>query len=158
MKEERLLRPRTEVRAKESAILFWVGPYRMAIAASALKAIREDRGLAPAEFGCTAIISAHELFGIPPGPGARLLVLFPGHLAVRVDRVERMAATAALVPLPRAFQGAEREWYCGLALTDGCVVPLVNPKTLEREANRLEEETFDSAWALFKPPQETALL
>jgi hypothetical protein len=156
MKLERSLHPRPAGPAKESAILFWVGPYRMAIAASELQAIRKDRGLASAEFGCTAIVSAHEMFGIPPGPGARLLVLHPGHVAVRVDRVDRLLASVACEPLPRAFQGAEREWYSGLVLADGMVVPLVNPETLEREANRQDEVTFDAAWAQFKPPQETA--
>jgi hypothetical protein len=155
MKAARPSHPHPAAPATESVILFWVGPYRMAIAASALQAIRKDHGLAPAEFGCTAIVSAHEMIGIPPGKGARLLVLHPGRLAVRVDRVERLVATAVLVPLPQAFQGAEREWYSGLALADGFVVPLLNPETLERRAHRQEEETFDAAWALFSPPQET---
>ena len=92
----------------------------------------------------------------PPGPGARLLVLRTGQLAVRVDRVERMVATAAIKPLPRAFQGSEREWYSGLAVTNGTIVALVNPETLKRVVNRRDEETLDAAWARFKPLQETA--
>jgi hypothetical protein len=39
-----------------------------------------------------------------------------------------------LRPLPRAFQGAERAWYCGIALEAESVIPIVDPETLAREA------------------------
>lgn len=154
MNWKRMSQPSPAAPTQINAILFRVGPYRMAIAASALQAIRKDRGLAPAEFGCTAIVSAHEMFGIPSGEGSCLLVLHPGQVAVRVDTIERMFATASLERLPRAFQGAERDWYSGLALSDGMVIPVLKPETLKQEANRREEETFDALWAQFKPLEE----
>lgn len=156
MRAGRLGPARPSVPATKAVILFGVGPHRMAIGAADVKEIRKDRDLAPAEIGCHSILSAHALFGVPPGQEARLLVLRGGQVAVRVDRVERMVETGALRPLPRAFQGAERAWYSGLVLADGTVVPLLNPETMEREARRQEDESFDAAWALVEPPQKTS--
>lgn len=132
----------------EAVILFWVGAHRMAIGAGAVAKIRKDRGLAPAEIGCSTIVSAHELFGLPLGSGHRLLVLRRGGVAVRVDRVERMIETREARPLPEAFQGSERGWYLGLAAVDDLIVPLVNPEAFELQAQQAEDdlfaETFDS--------------
>jgi len=133
---------------KEAVILFWVGSHRMAIGAGAVAKIRKDRGLAPAEIGCSTIVSAHDLFGLPHGADARLLVLRRGGVAVRVDRVERMIETGEALPLPQAFQGSERGWYLGLAIVDDLIVPLVNPEAFELQAQQQEDvsfaETFDS--------------
>lgn len=134
MRPARLGQARPVIQANKAVILFWVGPYRMGIDAGALQEIRDERGLSPEEYGRTAILSAHALFGVPSGPEARLLMLRGGRVAVRVDRVERMIASETLRLLPRAFQGAERAWYCGLALAGEMVFPIVNPATLEREA------------------------
>ena len=122
------------VRTNNSMILFWVGPYRMGIAAGALKEIRNDQGHTASELGYQAILSTHALLGVPAGPANRLLVLRPGRVAVRVDRVERMIETSAILPLPKAFKGAEREWYFGFVLDGEMIVPVMNPETLEREA------------------------
>ena len=123
--------PRTE-----AVILFWVGAYRMAIGAGAVAKIHKDRGLAPAEIGCSTIVSAHALYGLKAGSGARLLVLRRGGVAVRVDRVERMIQTGEARPLPEAFQGSERSWYLGLAVVDDLIVPLVNPESFELQAQQ----------------------
>src|SRR5262245_29568250 len=132
----------------EALILFCVGPHRMAIVAGAVAKIRKDRGLAPAEIGCTTIVPAHELFGLPAGTGARLLALRSG-VAVRVDRVDRMVESVDVRPLPRAFQGAERDWYRGLAIVDDCVAPLVNPEAFDRQAQRQEDDSFAEAFDSF---------
>ncbi len=133
----------------EAVILFWVGPYRMAIGAGAVAKIRKDRGLAPAEIGCSTIVSSHALFGLPTGPGARLLVLRRGGVAVRVDRVERMIETGEARPLPAAFQGSERNWYLGLAVVDDMIVPLVNPESFELQAQQAEDDSFSATFDSF---------
>jgi len=107
----------------------------MAINAGALREIRNEADLKEQE---PAILSAHSLFGVPPGRSSRLLVLRHGHTIVRVDRVERMIETGPLRLLPQAFQGAERRWYCGLAMAGETVIPVVNPATLELEAKEVE--------------------
>ncbi len=134
MRVGRLGRARPAARETKPIIVFWVGPYRMAIDAGALKEIRNEGDLLGPEWEGAAILSAHSLFGVPPGRSGRLLVLRRGHTIVRVDQVERMIETGALRPLPQAFQGAERRWYCGLALAGETVIPVVNPETLELEA------------------------
>jgi len=133
----------------EAVILFWVGAHRMAIGAGAVAKIRKDRGLAPAEIGCSTIVSAHALFGLPPGSGARLLVLRRGSVAVRVDRVERMIETREARPLPEAFQGSERGWYLGLAVVDDLIVPLVNPEAFELQAQQAEDDSFTETFDTF---------
>jgi hypothetical protein len=131
MKAGRLGRPHPAARETEAIIVFWVGPYRMAIYAGALKEIRNEVDLEGQE---PAILSAPSLFGVPPGRSSRLLVLRRGNTIVRVNRVERMIETGPLRPLPQAFQGAERRWYCGLAIAGETVIPVVKPETLELEA------------------------
>jgi len=134
MRVGRLGVARPTIRANNAVILFWVGPYRMAIDAGALQEIRNGRDFAAGESRCKATLSAHALLGVPPGPQERLLVLRLGSVGVRVDRVERMIETGALLPLPKAFQGAERGWYCGITLAGESVIPIVNPETFAREA------------------------
>lgn len=137
MRAGRLGPVRPVYRVNNAVILFWVGPYRMGIEASALKEIRNDSQLAPEESRCEAILSTHALLQIPAGPGGQLLVLRPGQVGVRVDRVERMMETSDLRPLPRAFQGSERSWYRGLFLIGEAVCPVLNPNTLASEARLL---------------------
>jgi len=135
--------------ATEAVILFSVGAHRMAISASAVAKIRKDRGLAPAEIGCSTIVAAHTLFGLPAGSGARLLVLRRGGVAVRVDRVERMIETGEARPLPEALQGSERGWYLGLAVIADLIVPLVNPESFELQAQQAEDESFAETFDSF---------
>jgi len=47
--------------------------------------------------------------------------------AVLVDKIERMAEIAGIHALPRAFGGAERQWYRGLAYLEDQVIPVINP-------------------------------
>jgi hypothetical protein len=46
---------------------------------------------------------------------------------VLVDHTDRIIEIASLHALPRSFQGEERQWYRGLAMIDGRVVPVVEP-------------------------------
>ena len=44
-----------------------------------------------------------------------------------VDSIERMVEIGAVHNLPKAFEGAEKHWYRGLAYLDDCVIPVINP-------------------------------
>ena len=121
-------------RPAEAVILFWVGPHRLAIAAGALREIRNNRGLAPEEFGCTSVVSAAEIFGVRADGEARLLVLRRGQIAVRVDRVDRLVDITEMRRLPRMFRGRERVWYRGLTVIGDVVTPIVNPEAFVQQA------------------------
>jgi len=121
-------------RSQSAIIRFRVGSYTLGIAAGALQEICRDQDLMARERETLPVLSAHEIFGVLAGAELHLLVLNPGLAAFRVDRVERMVVTGAINPLPKAFQGDERIWFLGLAIVDGVILPIVNPKTIEREA------------------------
>lgn len=140
MKTGRLGHAQPPARKTHSVIVFWVGPYRMGIEAGALREIRNDHRQAATGAGGTAAVSSHALFGVATGREERLLVLRPGRAALRVDRVDRMIETGAILPLPRAFQGVERRWYRGLVLDGEIIFPMLNPEMIEREGERLEAE------------------
>jgi hypothetical protein len=106
----------------------------MGIEADALHEIFRDQSPPEKRRGSLAILSAHEIFGVPAGLEPHLLVLNSGRAAFLVDRVERIVATGSPRPLPLAFQGEERVWFQGLAVIDGVIFPIVNPKVIEREA------------------------
>jgi hypothetical protein len=55
------------------------------------------------------------------------LMLRQIRVAVLVDKIERMAEISGLHALPRAFVGAERQWYRGLAYLEDQVIPVVSP-------------------------------
>ena len=142
MRNGRLGQAQPPVRKTYSIIVFFVGPYRMGIEAGALKEIRHSRRQTANEAGNAAIVSSHALFGIATGKEERLLVLRPGRAAVRVDRVDRMIETRAILPLPRAFQGVERDWYSGLVYEGEFIFPILNPQMICREGERLEAEAL----------------
>jgi chemotaxis signal transduction protein len=160
MRTARLGSPRPAVKTKHAIILFRVGPYRLGIDAGALKEIRNDDGLTAEELGCQSILSAHAFLGIAGGEAKRLLVLRPGRVALRValrvDRVERMIETHALCPLPRAFKGAEREWYCGFAFDAEEIFPVLNPEALRRHAQPAIPEVLASRFGRQDIYQEAA--
>src|SRR5689334_3086372 len=115
-------------RKNHAVIVFWVGSYRMGIEAGALKEIRNDHRQTATEIWGATIVSSHAIFGVATGKEEHLLLIRPGRVAIRVDRVERMIETGAVLPLPRAFQGAEREWYRGLVMDGEIVFPMLNPE------------------------------
>ena len=73
------------------------------------------------------MVDASVHFHLKASTPARVLVLRNLPTAVLVDSTDRMTEISALHALPRAFTGDEREWYRGLALLGGEVVPVVNP-------------------------------
>jgi hypothetical protein len=131
--------------AQEGVILFSVAGYKFAIAASAVKEIRGMEGLHAFTLGGISaqvgklkytleregttyfVVEAGMHFHLPPSTPARVLVLRNLPTAVLVDSTDRMTEISTLHALPRAFVGDEREWYRGLAILNGEVVPVVNP-------------------------------
>jgi chemotaxis signal transduction protein len=126
-------------------ILFSVAGYKFAITAGAVKEIRGMDGLHAFTLGGIStrvgklkytlerdgttyfVVDANVHFCLPASTPARLLVLRNLSAAVLVDSTDRMTEISALHALPRAFTGDEREWYRGLAVVGGEVVPVVNP-------------------------------
>jgi len=126
-------------------ILFTVAGYKFAIAAGAVKEIRGMEGLHPFRLGGISaridklkytmerdgttyfVVDAGTHFCLPVSPPSRVLVLRNSPTAVLVDSTDRMTEISALHALPRAFTCDEREWYRGLAVVGGEVVPVVNP-------------------------------
>jgi hypothetical protein len=49
-------------------------------------------------------------------------------VALMVDGIDRMMQISAVINMPQAFVGEERNWYRGLAVMNGKVVPVVNPE------------------------------
>jgi chemotaxis signal transduction protein len=137
--------PREPQAAREGVILFRVGGFNFAIAAGAVKEIRGLEGLNAFTLGgITArieklqytlerggttyfVVDAARHFDLKTSTPGRVLILRNSTAAVLVDSTDRMMEISALHALPRAFTHEEREWYRGLAVVDGEVVPVVNP-------------------------------
>jgi chemotaxis signal transduction protein len=133
---------------EEPVIVFEVAGTVMAIPAGAVHEIRSTDSLAgeatafdQADFpgvrhtlergGTTQyVVSLGAFFSLPRSRPSLVLVLRGVRCALLVDRIERMDALSSIFALPRAFQGAERRWYFGLALFEDGVVPMLNPEGL----------------------------
>ena len=131
-------------RAQEGVILFTVAGYKFAIAAAAVKEIRSMEGMHPFTLGAISprlgklkytlerdgityfVVEANAHFHLPASTPGRVLVLRNLSTAVLVDSTDRMTEISALHALPRAFKRDEREWYRGLAVVGGQVIPVVN--------------------------------
>lgn len=131
-------------RRSEPVILFSVASASFAIAASSVHEIRSTDSLAGAAAEIEApgvrkvrhtiersgkpyyVVNAGVHFGLPPTRPALVLVLRDSLAAVLIDCIEEMAEISTLHALPRAFSGAERQWYRGLAVLGERVVPVVH--------------------------------
>lgn len=128
----------------EPLILCNVGPHTIAISAKAVEEIREIRDARPfavagvSKVGLTFkwegkryfIVDAGMHLGVSASGPKRLLLLRDAILGLSVDSIAGMAEVVAIHRLPRAFQGAERSWYRGLAVVGTQAVPVINPETL----------------------------
>jgi chemotaxis signal transduction protein len=139
---------RSRPRHSEAAILFAVGPYQFAIAASEVDEIRDMHGLTPVSLKNSPIavrkirfmlrrerknyhvVDASSHFHLKPSDASRVMVLRGGLVALTADSIDRMTEITAIVPLPCAFQGEETKWFRGVALIENAVVPVVNSKTV----------------------------
>jgi chemotaxis signal transduction protein len=130
--------------AREDVILFTVGEFKFAIAANAVSEIRSMDGLrhfftgsgynrmSKVEFTLERnratyfVVNAARHFRLGTSKPSRVLILRQGSAAVLVDSTDRMTEISVLHALPQAFSGEERNWYRGLAVVNGDVVPVVN--------------------------------
>jgi chemotaxis signal transduction protein len=147
-------RPRPHPRLHEGVILFTVSGFKFAIAAGAVKEIRGTEGLHAFTLGGISaraeklkytmerdgttyfVVDANQHFHLPPSSPARVLVLRNSPTAVLVDSTDRMMEIFVLHALPRAFRCEERDWYRGLTVVNGEVVPVVNPNTFLTKAEQ----------------------
>jgi chemotaxis signal transduction protein len=129
----------------EAVILFWVSNQMFAIAAESVQEIRSTDSLGGAaneidqqavpkvrhvlEWGRRTcyVVNAGAHFDLPVTRPTLVLILRGMRVAVLVDRIDRMMEIPAVYPLPQAFAGEERRWYCGLAYVDDSVIPVVAP-------------------------------
>jgi hypothetical protein len=136
---------RRAARRGEAVIVFTVGELTFAIAAQAVDEIRGTESLEPVTAAFLPprirkvkftlerqqhrffVVDAGLHFRLLPSHHTRLLLLRGRGVALLVDSTERLAEITRLHALPRSFSGEEREWYRGLALLNGAVVPVVNP-------------------------------
>ena len=130
--------------AREDVILFTVGGYKFAIAASSVSEIRSMAGLQrssglgskmPGKVDYTLdrdgvvhfVVNAARHFHLPAGEPTRVMVLRHTPAAVLVDSTDRITEISMLHALPLAFNREERTWYRGLAVLNDEAVPVVNP-------------------------------
>jgi chemotaxis signal transduction protein len=145
----------------EPVILFAVSNQSFAIAAEDVQEIRSTDGLAGAavEIAEPLVEKVHHTmerahrtyyivngcvhFGLRIARPTLVLIMRQVRVAVLVDRIERMSEVSAVYPLPRAFVGAERRWYRGLAYLDDHVIPVVAPTGFltAEEFRRLDEQS-----------------
>jgi chemotaxis signal transduction protein len=137
---------------REMVILFLVGGVKFAIAADAVDEIRELGGLKEFSAGISNpklerikhtldrqgqryfVLDGCTHFGAGKRRPTRLMVLRHAHAAVMVESVDRMQEIQLIRPLPDAFSGKERDWYRGLAVIKGKVVPVVKPEAFLNKA------------------------
>lgn len=157
-------RPRRTHRS-EPVILFAVSNRTFAIAAEDVQEIRSTDSLAgaAAEIAEPLFEKVHHTmerahrtyyivngcvhFGLRIARPTLVLIMRQVRAAVLVDRIERMSEISAVYPLPRAFTGAERRWYRGLAYLDDHVIPVVSPTGFltAEEFQRLDEQSSRDA-------------
>ena len=140
----RTQRPPAPQGAREDVILFTVCGFRFAIAANAVSEIRGLEGLQRFSLGTSYVrstqvdftlerngttyfvVDAARHFRLPPSRPTRVLILRQTAAAIQVDSTDRMMEISVLHALPQAFSGNERNWYRGLAVIGGDVIPVVN--------------------------------
>ncbi len=124
-------------------ILFTIGDNTFAIGAATVNEIQSLQGMQsigsqPRQFGKVRhtitreghrywVVDGNVHFGMMPTHSTRVLLLGSVPVGLKVDAIVRMTEIARVLPLPEAFSGEERQWYLGLALVDGTVVPVLNP-------------------------------
>jgi len=150
MKLERGRKGRVKKAQMEDVILFTVAETRFAIAANAVDEIRNMDGLLPHKSGFDHrlakvkftlvrekkdrekmyfVVDANTHFRGSASKPSRVLVMRNFPVALMVDGIDRMMQISAVISMPQAFTGEERNWYRGLAVMDGKVVPVINPES-----------------------------
>jgi chemotaxis signal transduction protein len=132
-------------RHSEAVILFCIANQTMAIAADAVQEIRSTDSLGGAAIEIEQadlpkvrhlverarrtyyVVSGCAHFGLRVTRPTLVLILRQIRAAVLVDSIERMANISKIHPLPRGFEGEERNWYRGLTYLDDRVIPVIHP-------------------------------
>lgn len=148
-----------DARPQEHVVVFSISRQTFAISASEVQEIRSAdnlggsvleierpaltkvRHIVERDSQSFCVVSGNVHFGLPVSRPANVLMLRGLPVAVLVDGIEEMAGIRALFELPPSFGGAERVWYRGLALLNGRVVPVVNPRGFlsEEDMRQLED-------------------
>ena len=157
MRDLKHARPQLPAPPREDVIVFAVGGFRLAIAAGVVKEIRGMEGLHRFTLGGISaqiaklaytlerggttyfVVDAAQHFQLPASQPSRVLVLRNMAAALLVDSTDRILEISALHALPPAFTHEERNWYRGLAMVNGTVVPVVNHNAF---LNRAELEVL----------------
>jgi chemotaxis signal transduction protein len=133
------------VPTREGVILFTVGRFSFAVAASAVQEVRSADSLAGSAIELPKsgvakvqhfvehyrrtyfVVNAAAHFGLERTRPTIILILRDSPVALLADRIENMTEISGVLPLPPAFAGDERRWYRGLAYVPKRIVPVVNP-------------------------------
>lgn len=126
----------------EVMILFWLGKHKFAMSANDVKEVREYdaawvRAQSPEKTRCR-VISLAEQLGLTGCKPERILLLCGTDAALVVGAVDKMVAAGRVLPLPLVFRGREREWYSGLLILNGEVVPLIHGRGFALQAKAAE--------------------
>ena len=126
----------------ETVVLFSVGSFVFAIPARSLEEIREIGGLRDFSSRLAKVkqtldrqertyfvVDAARHFRVANQRPGRLMILRHAPVAVTVEAIDRMQEIHAIHELPDAFAGEERNWYRGLALIKGKIVPVVRAES-----------------------------
>ncbi|HJX85647.1 MAG TPA: chemotaxis protein CheW [Candidatus Angelobacter sp.] len=159
--------------AREAVIVFTVGGFKFAIAANAVREVRGLEGLQPRPSSGAApirvpkvgftlerngtvhfVVDGAKHFHLLPSKAARVLVLRNEPVAVLTDNTDRIMEISTLHELPLAFTGDERNWYRGLAIMNGDVVPVVNHNSF---LSRSEQAVLKSALQAPAPEKRRAI-
>ncbi len=132
-------------RSSQTAILFSLGSSTFAIEAESVDEIRNLEGLVEymhhghhrfkkvkytleRQQRTYFVIDAGAQFRMQPSKPTRLLLMRRMAVGVLVEEIDQMQEIARIHQLPLAFTGEERNWYRGLAVIKGRVVPVVRPE------------------------------
>ncbi len=139
-------------RAQETVILFSVTGVNFAIDARAVDEIRETAGLKTfasyafqdrfakvkhtleRQGNTIFVVDACAHFRMEEKEPTRVLILRHAPAAVAVGSIDGMQEIYAIHKLPVAFTGEERNWYRGLTLIKGRVIPVVRPEAFLSKA------------------------
>jgi chemotaxis signal transduction protein len=149
-------------RSRQTAILFLLGSSTFAIDAESVDEIRNLEGLVEykhhghdrfrkvkytleRQHRTYFVIDAGAQFRMPPSKPTRLLLMRRMAAGVLVDEIDQMQEIGRIHQLPLAFTGEERDWYRGLAVVKGRVVPVVRPECFlsKAEASILSASVAD---------------
>jgi chemotaxis signal transduction protein len=152
------------IRRSEAVILFTVANQLFAIAADSVQEIRSTDSLGAAleieqpeipkvrhtierNHRTYFVVNACTHFGLKVVRPTLVLILRQVRVAVLVDKIERMTEIPAVHALPRAFVGAECQWYRGLAYVEDQVIPVINPTGFltANEFQRLDRSMAEGA-------------